>query len=157
MKKQSLFKKLHKEGKLQLVEPSNDIKSAYLKKSESNLAAAKLLLDNDKPEEAVSMTYYSMYYITVALFFKTGIKCENHTAAAILVKIIFGLDNSQLSFAKKERIDKQYYIDFHITKKEVKDLIRIAENYNAMIYDFIERLNTEKIEGFRKKMKDLLK
>ena len=157
MKKRNLFKQLHKEAKLLLVDPSDDIKDAYLKKSESNLSSAKILLEKEKLEESISLAYYSMYYITLALFFKTGIKCENHSATIILLKRIFGIDNSHISFAKRERVDKQYYVDFHITKKDVKDLIRIAEKYSAMIYDFIERLNSEKIEDYRKKMMDLLK
>jgi uncharacterized protein (UPF0332 family) len=156
MKEQSLFKKLSKEGKLQLVEPSEDIKESYMKKSESNLDSSKILLDKDKLEESVSLTYYSMYYMTLALFFKAGIKCENHSAVILLVKRIFDLDNSSLSFAKKERVDKQYYIDFHIVKEDVTELIRMAESYNAMIFDFMERLSSEQIALFRKKMSKLL-
>ncbi len=157
MKKQSFFNKLKKEGKLQLVEPSEDIKKAYQKKSESHLISAKLLLENDKLEESVSMTYYSMYYTTLALYYKTGIKCENHSAAIILLKKIFKIDNQEISDAKKERIDKQYYIDFHIIKDEVKELIQTAEEFNSKILEFTEKMNNEKIEEFRKRMKKLLK
>jgi len=67
-----------------LVEPSDNIRDAYVKKSQSYLISAKLLLDNDRFEESVSMGYYSMYYAVMALFFATGIKCENHSAAIIL-------------------------------------------------------------------------
>jgi uncharacterized protein (UPF0332 family) len=157
MKKRNLSNQLHKEGKLLLVEPSDDIKDAYLKKSESGLSSAKILLEKEKLEESVSLAYYSMYYITLALFLKTGIKCENHSATIILLKRIFGIDNSHISFAKRERVDKQYYVDFHTTKKDVKDLIGITEEYNANIYDFINRLSNDEIEGYRKKMKDLLR
>lgn len=55
MSDSDLFAKLKKVGKLKLVEPSEEIKEAYLKKSESHLASAKLLLDHGKLEEAVSM------------------------------------------------------------------------------------------------------
>jgi uncharacterized protein (UPF0332 family) len=157
MKKRNLFEQLHKEAKLLLVDPSDDIKDAYLKKSESGLSSAKILLEKEKLEESISLAYYSMYYITLALFFKTGIKCENHSATIILLKRIFGIDNSHISFAKRERVDKQYYVDFHIAKKDVKDLIGITEEYNAKIYDCIDRLSNDEIEGYRKKMKDLLR
>ncbi len=150
MREANFLSKLRKEDKLLLVEPSEEIKEAYLKKSESFLSSAKILLDNNKLEEAVSMTYYSMYYATISLFSRVGIKSENHQATIVLLNKVFGLDNSKLAFAKKERVDKQYYIDFHITKEEVKDLIKSAENYNSMVYDFIERLNNEAIERFRK-------
>lgn len=151
-----LLDKLRKEGKLQLVEPSEEVKAAYLKKSESHLISSKILLDNNRLEEAVSMAYYSMYHTLQALFFRSGIKCENHTVAIFLLKRIFNLDNSMISKAKGERVDKQYYVDFSIGKKEVEELIRNAESFNSEILDFIEKLNSEKIEDFRKKMEKLL-
>lgn len=46
MKKSDFLNKLKKEGKLSLVEPSEEIKQAYIEKSESNLISAKILLQN---------------------------------------------------------------------------------------------------------------
>jgi uncharacterized protein (UPF0332 family) len=157
MKKPDFFNRLQEEGKLQLVPPSEEIMSSYLKKSDSHLESAKLLLENDRLEESVSLTYYSMYYMLPSLFFRVGIKCENHSAAIILLKELFNVDNSLISYAKKERIDKQYYVDFKIMKEEVKELIEAAEIFNSNILDFIEKLNSEKIEEFRMKMETLLK
>ncbi len=157
MRKTGFFTKLHEEGKLQLAEPSEEIKAAYLKKSESYLVSAKLLLDNGRLEESVSMAYYSMYYILLALLFRVGIKCENHSAAIILLKKIFNIDNSEISSAKRERIDKQYYVDFSSVEEEVEELITTAERFNSKILDFIEKLNSEKISEFRKKMEKLLR
>src|SRR5665647_921994 len=110
MRRPGFLKRLHEEAVLQLVAPSDEMKSAYLKKAESNLISARLLLDNDLFEKSVSMAYYSMYYSVLALFFATGIKCENHTAAIILLKKVFSIDNTDLEHAKTERIDKQYYV-----------------------------------------------
>lgn len=157
MRKVNFLIKLHKEGKLQLVEASDIIKSAYVKKSESYIGSAKLLFKNERLEEAVSMAYYSMYYTSLALFFRVGIKCENHTAAMILLKDVFSIDSSVLASAKKERIDTQYYVDFHIIDDDVEDLIEVAEKFNAELLDFIERLDSEKIEEFRRKTNKLLR
>ncbi|HIH44667.1 MAG TPA: HEPN domain-containing protein [Candidatus Methanoperedenaceae archaeon] len=157
MKKSDFFNRLEEEGKLQLVQPSEEIMSSYLKKSDSHLASAKLLLKNDRLEESVSLTYYSMYYMLLSLFFRVGIKCENHSAAIILLKELFNIDNSLISYAKKERIDKQYYVDFKIMKEEVEELIQAAEVFNSKILDFIEKLNSEKMAEFRIKMEALLK
>lgn len=110
MTKQGFLKKLYNNKDLQLVPPNDVVKVAYLKKSESFLASARLLRDNERFEESVSLTYYSMYYSVLALFFATGIKCENHSAAIILLDEIFGIDNSAMKSAKSERIDKQYYV-----------------------------------------------
>lgn len=153
MTKQGFLRKLHKDKALLLVEPSADIRMAYKKKSESYLASAKLLLDHERFEEAVSMGYYSMYYSVMALFFASGIKCENHTAAIMLLKDVFGIDNFSIHFAKTERIDKQYYVESSPVRDDVVALIRTAESFNAGILDATDRLTNEKIESFRAKLK----
>jgi len=103
------------------------------------------LLQSNHMEESVSMAYYSMYYLLTSLLFRTGIKCENHAASIILLTELFGIDNAKISFAKRERIDKQYYVDFQITKEEAQDIIKIAEEISAELTDFISRPNTEQI------------
>ena len=155
MKKINFLSKLLDEGKLELVESSEEIKESYLEKANSNLFSAKLLIQNDCLEEAVSLAYYSMYHLVTALFFKIGIKCENHAASIILLKKIFSIDNQDISLAKKERIDKQYYVGFKITEKEVKETIIMAEHFNAHLFDFISKLNTEEINKYRNIFKDL--
>ena len=97
-----------------------------------------------------------MYYTLLALFFKVGIKCENHTAAIMLLKDVFEIKNKDIYFAKKERVDKQYYVDFKVTEKEVITSIEIAEDFDKKLFDFIESLNNDKIENFRKKIKMIL-
>ena len=156
MTRQGFLKKLHKEAALQLVAPSNEMKTAYLKKAESHLISARLLLDNDLFEQSVSMAYYSMYYSVLALFFATGIKCENHTAAIILLTEVFAIDNTDLDHAKTERIDKQYYVTSAPVRDDVVALISSAESFNAELLDAIDRLTSGKIEKFRKKFQSLI-
>lgn len=145
-----------KEGKLKLVEPSEAIKESYIKKSESNLASAKILLEHDKLEEAISMAYYSMYSILTALLFKTGIKCENHSASILLLKKVFEIENYSINDAKRERIDKQYYAGFSIAKQDVNDTIQAAENFNNKMLDFISRLGSQKIKAYRKRFENIM-
>ena len=148
--------KLKKEGKLRLIEASEEIKKSYLVKSESNLISAKILLKNKRLEESVSLSYYSMYNMLLALLFKVGIKSENHTASIILLKEIFNKDNSFLFFSKRERVDKQYYVDFKISEDEVKDLVRKSEIFNENLFDLISRLSMDDIELYRNKFKGLI-
>ena len=152
MTKQGFLKKLYKDKALQLVAPNAEVKMAYLKKSESYLASARLLWDGERFEESVSLAYYSMYYSVLALFFAAGIKCENHTAAIILLADLFGIDNSEIESAKSERIDKQYYVATAPVESEVVELIKTAESFNADLLDVIDRLTNEKIELVRKKL-----
>jgi|SRR3989338_4856956 len=154
MKKKDFLIKLKKEGKIGLVESSEEIKNSYLEKSESNLVSAKILLENNKLEESVALVYYSMYNSLIALLFKIGIKSENHAVSITLLKEIFGLSNSDIAFAKKERIDKQDYVDFEVTKEQVEEAIRKAEIFNSKIIDFISKLTNDSIKLYRKKFEE---
>ena len=156
MKNIKLLKELLKKKILVIVEPSVPIKESYIKKSESSLISAKILLDNNRLEESVALTYYSMYHSTTALFYRVGIKCENHTATIQLLKDIFEINNTSLEFAKSERLDKQYYTDFHVTKEQVKESIFIAEEFNAFILDFISKLNNFSIQNYKNKFNNLM-
>ena len=145
------------QGKLMLVESSEEIKKSYFEKSESNLISSKILFKENRLEEAVALTYFSMYNLVLALLFGVGIKCENHSAGIILLKNVFELDNNLLIEAKKERIDKKYYTDFSIVKEEVIQGIFSAENFNRNLKAFILQLNNQKITFYRDKFRELLK
>lgn len=67
---------LARRGKLGLVEPSEEVTKSYLGKSESNLISSRILFENGRLEESVSLAYYSMYNILLALLFRVGIKSE---------------------------------------------------------------------------------
>ncbi len=151
MKNQNFLKKLYEEKKLKIITPNDDLKDAYIIKSESFYDSSILLFKHKKLEETVSLLYYSMYYSVLALLFKIGIKCENHSAAIILLKELFDIDNKEILHLKKERINKQYFVDSNITEKEVKKLIEITEDFNLKIYSFIETLSNEKISFFKLK------
>lgn len=155
MKKVNFLNKIKKERKLELVEPSKEICKSYLEKSNNSIKSAELLLTNKLYENSVSMSYYSMYYMLLALLFNAGIKCENHSASIILLKDIFDIDNSDIYFAKKERVDKQYYVDFNVNKQEVLDLIEKTKEFNRNLFDFISKLSNEQIKNYRNKFKEI--
>ena len=156
MKKIGFLTRLNQEGKLKLTEPSETIKESYLQKSRNTLQSAKILIENNQVENAVPMAYYSMYHLLTALLYKTGIRCENHTGAILLLKELFGQDNHDIHYAKTERVDKQYYVDFKINREEVKNLIKMAETFNARIYDFLDKLTTQQAEKYREEVKRAL-
>ncbi len=148
MKKISFLHKLNREEKLQVIEPNEDVKTAYLQKSGKSLSSAKALIEIENFEDSMAMAYYAMYHSLLALFFKVGIKCENHTAALILLKEVFAIDNTTISKAKSDRVDKQYYIDFSVTKDQTRESIIIAETFVASLKDFIDKLTNEKVKDY---------
>ena len=161
MKKQNFLNKLKKEVKLEIIDPSEEICSSYLEKANNCLKSTKLLLKNHLYENSVSMAYYTMYNSLTALFFKVGIKCKNHTGLILSFKLLFKKKwlSDTISFAKKERIDKEYYItskeDFILTEEIVKDMFSKAENFLLHMKLLIQQINLEEIEKIMMKFKKL--
>ncbi len=94
-----------------------------------------------------------MYYSLLAVLFRVGIKSENHTASIILLNKLFDLKVDLILRAKEERINKQYYVDFKVVEKDVKELIRVAEEFNDALFNFLGKINLELINIVRKKFK----
>jgi len=143
MRKINFIQKLVNNETIQLTESSKEICESYKHKSTNSLKAAKILIKQELIEEATSMSYYAMFHKAIALFRIVGVKCENHTATIILLKKLFNIDNTDISYAKEERIDKQYYTDFIITKEDAKDLINKAEKFIDELDIFIDKLTEE--------------
>jgi len=155
--RRDFLRRLSRKEALQLIAPSQDIRDVYLKKSASRLESARHLLSIEKFEESTEMAYYSMYHSVMALFFACGIKCENHTAASWLLIDVFGIDNIALEAARKERLDKEYYVPAAPVSPDVEALIKTAETFNAVLLDKIERMTKEEIENYRARFRKMLK
>ena len=146
---------------MELVEPSEEMALSYQQKARNCLQAARLVFNGELYENAVGETYYSMYNTVQSLFFKCGIECENHSAAAILLKKLFNLDKIYKTFsdAKEERIDKQYYVtpaqNNPVTKNSAQALLTIASDFVLQIDDFKRNLKLSQIDEVRKKFEKI--
>lgn len=148
--------KLKKEGKLEAVEPSEDICNSYSEKSANCFKSAKLLLQNNLYENSIGQSYYAMYNQLLALLFRVGIKCENHGGSILLLRLLFDENvlHKLISDAKKERIDKQYYVTAEkneITKEIADELLNNAEEFVLKMKLVIKNLNNDRIEEVRRK------
>ncbi len=105
-----------------------------MEKADDCLKSAKLLYENNLFENSITMSYYAMYDFLTALLFKAGIKCENHAGSILMLAKLFNRNDlfGIVSFAKNERINKQYYVvskqDF-IGKESAGGMIQKAENF----------------------------
>jgi len=151
MKRQDFLSKLRKEGKLEQVEPSDSICSSYLKKADDCLKSARILSQNNLYENSVSMSYYAMYNSLTALLFKIGIKCENHSGSIMVFRKLFRRQDlhKAISSAKKERIDKQYYVDLALTEESAQDLLKKAENFLVEMKLMIKSIKNEEVQMLR--------
>ena len=155
MKELNFLKKLKRKGVIELVESSEEMKSSYLIKADNCLKSAKILFQSQLYENSTSEAYYCMYNSLLSLLFKIGIKSENHSASIILfdklsenkglVKII--------SWAKEERIDKQYYVETQqivkVTKESCNEMILKTEDFLVKMKLLISELSNEKINSIR--------
>ena len=161
MKRSSFLNKLKAEESLKLVEPSGEISKSYLIKSDKCIQVARLAYDAGIYENAVSEAYYSIYNAVMSLFFKCGIKCENHSGAVISIKEIFKLESLYLIFSefKKDRIDNQYYISIiesePINKEKCSERIRTAQRFNVELRAFIGKITIQEINEIRKRFEKI--
>lgn len=158
--KNIFLNKLKEEGKLETIEPSDEICESYLDKSDKCIKSAKVLLENKLYENSVSMSYYAMYNSLTALLFRSGIKCENHSGSILLLKLLFEQKElfKVISDAKKERIDKQYYVTeekVEINKDIAEQLLRDAEDFVLKIKVIIKEINNDYIDKLREEIENI--
>ena len=116
---------------------------------------ARLLFNGSLYENSIGEAYYSMYNILQSLFFQCGIKCENHSAAALLLKHVFYNTKiyGSFSWAKGERIDKQYYTPplqrKPVTKASAQLLMSTAEDFILHVNAYKSKLTLEDIKIIR--------
>jgi uncharacterized protein (UPF0332 family) len=153
--------KLKREGTLELVEPSKNVSGAYQLKAKNCLLSAKILFREKLYENAVSQAYYAMYNSIQSLLFLSGIKCENHSAAIFLLEHLFGQKDlrKMLSKAKKERIDKDYYVtgvqNEPVTEESALKMIKDAEHALTAIQLLEEGLLEKDVHNAREKIRVL--
>ena len=162
MKELNFLKKLKGKRVIELVESSEEMKSSYLIKAENCLKSAKILFSSQLYENSTSEAYYWMYNSLLSLLFKIGIKSESHSASIILFDKIF--DNKEMvkiiSWAKEERIDKQYYVETQqivkVTKESCNEMILKAEDFLVKMKLLISEVSNEKINSARDSFVKLL-
>ena len=148
------IKTLIKEKKIQLVEISENIVESYINKSNDSIKSGNILHNSNLYDNSVSMSYYSMYHITLALLFKVGIKCENHTGVIVLLDEFFQEKelSKKLKFAKKERVDKQYYADHKTLAQESENMLELSKIYTTKIKSLIENITNNKAQEIKNKL-----
>lgn len=132
----SFLRKLKRKAVIELVEPSEEIAGSYAAKAIDCLRSAKVLVKEGLYENAIGKGYYAMYNQALSFLFGQGSKSENHTATISLLKQVCSLPTQAqiLKQAKKERVEKQYYVTDEHSKEDLK---RAAEKMIMQAEQFI--------------------
>mgnify|MGYP003964264063 FL=1 len=126
---------------IQLVEPNNNLASAYLLDADESIEA----MDNLSGKWKVVTAYYACYNAFYALLMKAGIKCEIHDCTLALMSIFdFNDDIDFIVDLKRKRIDVQYYLrsPTNIDSQKIKMFVLDCKNK-------VQSLNEDKINKVR--------
>jgi uncharacterized protein (UPF0332 family) len=104
---------------IELIEPSDNLRDAYLIKAEEALGTLRTSKSRDWQLIAA---YYTIYHGIYSLLMKIGIKCEIHSctiefAKRFLNKIFSKEDFGLIEKAFSARIDSQYYVNREVPDK----------------------------------------
>ncbi|MDO9537326.1 MAG: HEPN domain-containing protein [Thermoplasmata archaeon] len=151
MRKSSFLSRLKADRILELVEPSEEICSSYLKKADDCLRSSRLLLENELFENSIQMSYYTMYNSLLALLFKCGIKSENHASSILVFKQLFGREDlfGIISRGKEGRIDAQYYVATNQSEDSARAMLTSAEEFLVELKLIITNMKFEDIGRVR--------
>ena len=109
---------------MELVEPSDNLREAYLIKADE---ALEVLRATDIRDWQLTTAYYAIYHGIYSLLMKIGIKCEIHSCTIEFTKRFlknhFTPDDFELiDKAFSARIDSQYYVNREVPDRNY-DLI----------------------------------
>lgn len=99
---------LQQKNGIELVEPNDNLSTAYLNDADDSLLAMDKITGKWKTVTA----YYACYNALYALLMKAGVKCEIHDCTLIIMNLL-EFTKEEIGFLKalkKQRIDVQYYL-----------------------------------------------
>ncbi|MBI3399658.1 MAG: HEPN domain-containing protein [Deltaproteobacteria bacterium] len=115
-----------------------------LARSDRYVKSAKILIEDEDYESAVSRAYYAMFYVVEALLLTKEMSFSSHKAVISafgeqFVKTgILKKDFSKvLTRAFEKRQIGDYEFTFTVTEKEAVELLIEAENFIAAIADYL--------------------
>ncbi|MFH1211840.1 MAG: HEPN domain-containing protein [Candidatus Woesearchaeota archaeon] len=122
---------LHQKKGIELVEPSENLRNAYLAKAEE---ALETLRTTKNRSWQLTTAYYTIYHGIYSLLMRIGVKCEIHSCtiefAKRFLKNHFSKDDFELiDKAFSARIDSQYYINRQVTDKDHEFIIKNTPSF----------------------------
>lgn len=119
--------------------------------AEKKLDAARELFDRGFYDDAVSRSYYSMYFATTALFLSRDIRIRTHKGLItrfgqefVTKGIIEKFYGRTFRIAEELRSEADYSVSREISEEEAKTLIEDAEKFLSRLRKAIFDIEAEK-------------
>lgn len=119
---------LNQKKGIELVEPSDNLREAYLIKADETLEVLRATKIRDWQ---LTTAYYAMYHGLYSLLMKIGIKCEIHTCTIEFAKRYLDKHFTKEDFvlvdkAFRARNDAQYYVNRKVTNEDYNLILKKA-------------------------------
>jgi len=148
---------------LKLISPNDNLVEVYKRKSKSALNMLNSAIEKEEDEWILDTSYYAKYFMTYALFMKTGIKSEIHDCTIHALKSIFeelGIISQELCQDLEDSRDlrvRALYYDKDFGKKEILNKAGTAPNFCLKVESIIDGISKEDMVNTRKKFESLKK
>jgi len=134
-----------------LIEPNENLASAYLKKSEDAMDAMHSVTSRDWK---ISAAYYSLYFSLYSVLMKIGIKSENHVCTIeimhhILTGFFTGEECELLEEAREARVETQYYTTSEVSGDFEDTLTQQVPRFLVKCRGIVDRLDAKQIGKLR--------
>ncbi len=144
---------------IRIVEPSQNIAEAYLKKAEDALESMRI---NKIRDWKIATAYYTMYFSLYAILMRLGIKCGIHACTIEFVEnflheFFIKQEMDFLREALKARVDAQYYINRQVKDMTYEGMLKKAPEIFVKCKSVILQLTEQKIETIRDKVENILR
>jgi len=141
-----------------LVEPNDNLASAYLKKSEDAMDAMHSVTSRDW---RISAAYYSLYFSLYSVLIKTGIRSENHVCTIeimqhLLTAFFTPEECEVIKKARRSRVETQYYVTNDISDTFSDSLLKRVPRFLVKCKTVIDGLDEKQVLELRKKYSELI-
>ena len=142
---------------IELIEPNQNVSSAYLKKAHTSLRSMDINYKESILDWTVDAAYYARYQVVYALMQRIGVKCEIHDCTIELFRFLFNdsFDEElflELKRAKEQRINLTYYTDRLVSVEDIKKNVYSASNFVLKVEEFLSVLTPSKIKLIKEKL-----
>ena len=142
---------------IELIEPNQNVSSAYLKKAHTSLRSMDINYKESILDWTVDAAYYARYQVVYALMQRIGVKCEIHDCTIELFRFLFNdsFDEElflELKRAKEQRINLTYYTDRLVSVEDIKKNVYSASNFVLKVEEFLSVLTPSKIKIIKEKL-----
>lgn len=140
---------------IELVESSENLREAYLKKAEEALDTVKTSKSRDWQ---ITAAYYAVYHGLYSLLMKIGVKCEIHSCTIEFAKRFLKTHFSSEDFvlvdkAFSARIDSQYYVNRNVSDDNVDFILKNTPGFLVKCKNIV--LEQNEISNIRGQIKRL--